>query len=193
MATCKTYINGYFFEYDCDDPQSLPSPSTQGIQYSIVTDLATEPVSVDFFKQHGRIDFDTDDNLIEEYLKASRQELERYSQLSFGDKTILLTALKLPKNYRLMYGPVSGITDPVSTYTLQGDIVKDANGEDISIEFTTSWTGKGGLPYPIKIAICQYALGLYTHRENIITELNSANLFDQAKRALDRYKNYFFL
>ena len=190
MAICKTYINGFYFEYDCDDPQSLPVRPVDGIQYRIVTDLATEPVTIEEFKQHARIDFDTDDNLIEDYIKAARQELEQYSQLSFGNKTIKLMALRLPKNYRLMYGPVSAITSPTGL-TLFGDIVKDGNGEDVEITYTTSWTG--GLPLPIKVAICQHAAGLYINRENVLTGLNPSTLMDQARRSLDKYKNYFVI
>jgi hypothetical protein len=192
MAICRTYINGYFFEYDCEDPQAnIPKP-VDGIQYRIVTDLENEPVTIEEFKQHARIDFDTDDNLITDYLKSARQELEQYSQLSFGNKTIKLLALRLPTNYRLMYGPVASITSPTGL-TLFGDIVKDGNGEDVTIEYTTSWTGQGGLPLPIKIAICQYAAGLYMNRENILSGVSASTMLDQAKRTLDKYKNIFVI
>ena len=33
------------------------------------------------------IDFDTDDELVEAYVKSSREHLEMWSQLSFGVKT----------------------------------------------------------------------------------------------------------
>ena len=183
MSKCKTYINGHFFEYDCEEVQS--GLSTQGIQYRVVTDLVAEPVDIAFLKQHVRVDFEMDDNLLESYLKSARQELEQYSQLSFGEKTIRLLALKLPDNYRLMYGPIDSIVD--DEYELFGDIVKNAGGEEVTFQFTTGW--EGGLPEPIKIAICQYAAGLYVHRENVLTA--QGNWMDQAKITLDKYKNYF--
>ena len=192
MGKCITYINGHFFEYDCDKAGDVTERPLEGVQYRIVTDLATEPVSIEFFKQHARIDFDTDDNLLEEYIKAARQELERYSQLSFGEKTIKLMALRLPKNYRLMFGPVNAITSPTDL-TLFGDIVKDANGEDVEITYTTSWTGQGGLPLAIKVAICQHAAGLYINRENVLTGMNAGTLFDQALKTMDRYKNVYLV
>jgi hypothetical protein len=192
MAKCKTYINGFFFEYDCEGTDNINQRPVEGITYQVVEDLATEPVTKEFFKQHARIDFDTDDNLLESYLKASRQELERYCQLSFGDKKMRLLALRLPKNYRLMYGHVREITSPADL-TLFGDIVKDGNGEDVVIEYETSWDQVGGLPESIKIAICQYAAGMYIHRENIITELTVFNLYDQAKKSLDRYRNVYMI
>jgi len=62
-------------------------PLLYGVQYRVVTDLEVEPVGVEFFKLHAHIDFDTDDNLISSYLESARQELERFSQMSFGVKT----------------------------------------------------------------------------------------------------------
>ena len=155
----------------------------KGVQYTVITDLATEPVDVDFFKDHARIDFDTDDNLISSYLKASRQELEQYAQLSFGVKTIRLTALEIPNNYRLMYGKVDSVL--TDGFTNVGDILKEG-GKDISIEYTT-------LPINndvFKIAICRYAAGLYVNRENVTnTKFSSQSLQDEAKIMLKPYMN----
>lgn len=183
MTKCKTYINGFFFEYDCDGNGNLQRPA-DGIQYQVLQDLAAEPVTVQFFKQHVRVDYAMDDNLLTSYLKSARQELEQYSQLSFGAKTIRLLALHLPNNYRLMYGPVTEIVD--DKYELFGDIVKDAGGKEISFDFKTAWPL---LPEAIKIAICQYAAGMYANRENIVSVTGS--YMDQALRTMDRYKNHY--
>src|SRR5690606_39462766 len=86
-----------------------------GIQYSTVTDLVTEPVTLEFFKQHARIDFDMDDNLCLAYITAARMELEQWGQVSFGVKTMRLTALELADNWRLMFGPVNTVV--TSGYT----------------------------------------------------------------------------
>jgi hypothetical protein len=93
MAIGKTYLNGYFFEFE-GLPETL-SKSIEGIQYKIIEDLDHEPVTLEFFKNHIRVDFEMDDNLLQEYLRSSRQELEQYSQLSFGTKKIKLMALRL--------------------------------------------------------------------------------------------------
>jgi hypothetical protein len=154
-----------------------------GIQYFTVTDLANEPVDVDFFKLHARIDFDTDDNLVEVYLKAARQELEQWSQLSFGVKTIGLTALELPNNYRLMFGKVNAVI--TTGYTNVGDILKEG-GTDIDIEFTTI----GTINDAIRVAICRYAAGLYIFRENVIETRYVAQVgMDEAKKMLEPYRN----
>jgi len=157
--------------------------TASGVQYRVVADLLTEPVTLDFFKQHARIDFDTDDTLAAVYLKAARQELERWSQLSFGVKTIGLTALSLPTNYRLMFGKVDTVL--TAEFTNKGDILKEG-GIDIDIEYTTlDW-----IDDDIRIAICRYAAGLYIFRENVVeSKYNYQGLMDEAQRMLNPYRN----
>lgn len=161
--------------------------TASGVQYSIIDDLATEPVTVDFFKQHARIDFDTDDTLCEVYIKAARQHLEKWSQLSFGVKTIGLTALSLPKNYRLMFGKVDTVT--TANFTNKGDILKEG-GTDIDIEFTTlDW-----IDDVVRVAICRYAAGLYINRETVTeTKYSAQSLQDEAKAMLQPYRNITLL
>ena len=157
--------------------------TASGVQYSVIEDLETEPVELDFFKDHARIDFDTDDTLCATYLKAARQELERWSQLSFGVKKIGLTALSLPNNYKLMFGKVDAVT--TINYTNKGDILKEG-GSDIDIEFTT----KDWIDDCIKIAICRYAAGLYINRETVTnTQFSAQSLQDEAKTMLQPYRN----
>jgi len=157
--------------------------TASGIQYSVITDLTTEPVTLDFFKQHARIDFDTDDTLAGVYLKSARQELERWSQLSFGVKKIGLTALSLPTNYRLMFGKVNSVI--TTGFTNKGDILKEG-GTDIDIEFTTlDWIDDA-----IRIAIVRYAAGLYINRETVTeTKYSAQSLQDEAKTMLQPYRN----
>lgn len=155
----------------------------KGIQYNVLTDLSSEPVDVTFFKAHARIDFDTDDALIESYLKASRIHLEQWSQLSFGVKTMRLLALELPKNYKLLYGKVNTVT--TSGYTLFGDVIKEG-GTDITIEYTTT----GVINDVIKVAICRYAAGLYINRENVQdTKYSAQVLQDEAKQMIRPFAN----
>lgn len=161
--------------------------SASGIQYSVIEDLATEPVTLEFFKAHCRIDFSTDDTLAAVYLKAARQELEQWSQLSFGVKTMGLTALSLPTNYKLMFGKVDEVT--TENFTNKGDILKEG-GTDIDIEFTT----KEWIDDAIRIAICRYAAGLYIFRENVVeSKYRAEGLMDEAKNMLNSYRNITLL
>lgn len=170
-----------------DDCLSLTECPAIGVQYSVITDLSNEPVDLAFFKKHARIDFNVDDNLCASYIKAARQELERWSQLSFGVKTMRLRALQLPDNFRLMYGRVDTVT--TSGYTNFGDIL-DKGGKKIEIEYTTlDWIDE-----TIKIAICRYAAGLYVFRENIVdTEYAAQVGMDEAKEMLRPYINLTLL
>lgn len=155
--------------------------TARGVQYRVVKDMDAETVTINFFKQHARIDFDCDDSLVPSYIEAARQQLERWSQLSFGIKTIGLRALELPDNYRLMYGPV----DTVSNGTLFGDILKEG-GTDIDITFTTL----GIKDENIKVAIARYAAGLYVNRENVTeTKFSGSARIDEAKEMIRPYMN----
>lgn len=158
-----------------------------GVQYRVITDLTTEPIDLDFFKAHARIDFQSDDTLCAIYIKSARQALEQWSQLSFGVKTIGLTALSLPTNYRLMFGKVDEVT--TAEFTNKGDILKEG-GTDIDIEFTTlDW-----IDDCIRVAIARYAAGLYINRETVTdTKYSSQALMDEAKTMLNPYRNITLL
>lgn len=134
-----------------------------GIQYRVIEDLESEPIDVDFFKAHARIDNHYDDALCESYIRAARQELEKWSQLSFGKKKIQLMALELPNNFELMHGPVS----KVEAYKNLGNIVLDSKGKNVTLTFETDW---GVLPEAIKIAVARHAASLYMLREGIIID-----------------------
>lgn len=150
-----------------------------GVQYDTVVDLVSEPVTLEFFKQHSRIDFEMDDNLCLAYITAARMELEQWGQVSFGAKTMRITALELPRNWRLMYGPVDTVTTP--GFSNVGDILKEG-GRDISVEYTTTAALVNDL---VKVAICRYAAGLYVNRENIQeSKFSSGQLQDEAKTML---------
>lgn len=166
-----------------DHFQLPPDRSATGVNYTVITDLINEPVDIDFFKEHARIDFDTDDNLVAAYIKASRQELEKWSQLSFGVKTIALSALTLPRNYKLMYGKVDTILTP--NYTHFHGILREG-GTNVVLEFTTlDWIDE-----TIKIAICRNAAALYMNRENYVSsEMSAQALQNEAKTMLNPYRN----
>lgn len=162
-----------------------------GIQYYVVEDLAAEPVDVTFFKDHARIDFDTDDALIATYITAARIELEQWAQISFKVQTRRLTALNIPKNYKLMYGPVSSIT--TEGFTIFGDHVKEG-GTEVIIDYIT----EGVINDTIKIAIARYAAGLYAIREHIMltdkgTPLNTAKMISEAREMIRPFANITLL
>lgn len=170
-----------------------PNAAVEGLSYTIVNDLDSEPVTTDDFKQHTRIDWNTEDALIEKYLKAARQFLEGWSQLSFGTKTIKVMALRLPPKWKLMYGPYRLVI--TQGYTLFGDILMEG-GSRIEVELETGWPNDE-LPEPIVISICRYAAGLYAVRENLIYSVNGvphepSEVMDEAQKMIRPYMNITF-
>lgn len=169
------------------------TPAVQELEYMVLVDLTQEPVTVIDFKLHARIDFNTDDALVAKYLKAAREYLEKWSQLSFGVKTIRMTAHRLPNRYKLMHGPYTAINDPDRTLTgAKGDILVQG-GTDIDVELTSGW-GVPGLPEAIKVAICKYAAGLYAIRENYIYSVNGVpheptEVMDEAQKIIRPWAN----
>src|SRR5690606_17299555 len=168
-------------------------PAVEGIEYSVVTDLTQEPVTLSDFKQHARVDFNTDDSLLAFYLKAAREYLEQWSQLSFGVKTMRFTALRVPNRWQLVNGPDTAINDPDRTlFGAKGDILMQG-GTDVDIELTSGWPN-GTLPEAIKVAICRYGAGLYAIRENLIYSVNGVpheptEVMDEAQKMLNPWRN----
>lgn len=168
----------------CDGGYYTPEP--QGLHYEVVTDMITEPVTLNEFKAHCRIDYATDDALCLQYIKAARQYLEEFTQKSFGPKTMRLTYLSLPANFQLMYGPVTS-----AGVTVNGDYVADASAEAGSIEYEA---GYDPLPELLRVAVMKYAAGLYQIRENVLVSENGSvqdpiTLIDDAEKLALKYAN----
>lgn len=165
-------------------------PAVEGIDYAVIQDLDQEPVTLQDFADHCRVDFNVDDNLLAFYLKSARQYLEQWSQLSFGVKTIHFRALRVPNRWKLMFGPYVSVDDP--DRTLFGDILMQG-GTEVDIELTTGWPNDD-LPEAIKVAICKYAAGLYAIRENYILNINGtiqepSQVMDEAQKMVRPWAN----
>lgn len=166
----------------------------KGVEYTLLTDLAEEPVTLADFKLHARIDYNQDDALIEMYIKAARQHLEKVAQLSFGERTVRMTALSMVDNWKVMYGPVDEVT---TDHTKFGkDIITNSGGTNVTIEYTTKWPT--GLPMDLVVAVCKYAAGLYAIRENVILNINGTvqnpeGYLDEAEKMVMRWGNVTFI
>lgn len=170
------------FDHLCQDGSRL---TISGTSYEVVHDLYAEPVDLETFKQHERIDFDTDDALCLMYIKAARIELERYTMLSFGAKTMGFMALDVPSGYKLMFGPVESIITP--GFTNFGDLLRQG-GRNVEIEYTTKDTYFDD--DMVKTAICRYAATLYAFREGlVISRYHDQSSIDEAKKMLDPIRN----
>lgn len=117
-------------------PRYNTYPALSGLQISFIDESEyVEPVTVLEFKDHAYIDEATDDNLLALYLKAARIDVENYLQKSLGIRTVQLLAQRLPKNYRLPWGPIETID--TADYTNFGDILIEG-GTDLTIDYTTN-------------------------------------------------------
>lgn len=151
------YKNADYCEFGL--PSYNCSPAVSGLQVNFINeDDYEEPVTMEGFKDHSYIDTETDDNLLELYLKAARIDVENYLQRSLGIRTIQLLAQRLPDNYKLPWGPVESVD--TADYTLFGDILKEG-GLDVNIEYTTNASLVNS---SIKQAIYKRAFDYYENR-----------------------------
>ena len=144
-----------------------------------------DPWELEDFKDFARIDTDTDDNLLTLFLKSATRQCEQYLQKSLGIRTITLFALKLPKNYKLPFGPVSTIT--TANFTLFGDLLKEG-GTDLEIEYITD---DSLVNEQIINAIYKQALHNYEYREKF-KDNPMGGLLDEVKLMLATYKDVTF-
>lgn len=156
-------------------------PAISGLQISFIDeDSYIEPVTVEEFKDHAYIDADTDDNLLELFLKAARIDVENYLQRSLGVRTIRLQALRLPKNYLLPWGPVESVE--TAGFTLFGDILKEG-GTDVTVEYVTN---ESLVNDSIRQAIYKRAFEYYENRGS------SGPMPDIVKIILNPYRRMVF-
>lgn len=180
-----------------------PTTVVEGLSYTVVQDLAEEPITVDFLKEQCRIDFGNSDQLLATYIKAARQYLEGWSQLSFGVKSIRFMALKLPNKWDLVNGPYTAIETLGSDFRLFGNtLIKGTAGYyardrqelyEVDLTLTTGWP-LGQIPDNAKLAIAMQAAWFYISRESLITSDEGAVqhyqvLDDQAQKLLSPLKN----
>lgn len=165
-------------------PTYQDSCRVSGLQVTFTSETNyVEPYDIDEFKEFAKIDFATDDALISLFLKSARIDVENHLQKSLGIRTINLTALKLPINYVLPFGPVNVVT--TANFTNVGDILKEG-GEDVSINYTTKATLVNN---SIKQAIYKQAYHYYENRDKFAQQEYAGGLIDEVKMILRPYKN----
>lgn len=166
------------------------------IQYHLVSDIASEPIDTIYLKQQARIDFNADDNLLQDYIVSARQELEKWSGLSFGVKTWRLTADWLPNKYRITKKEVDALT--VGDYVLLGQTVSsdtlcDNHIKDVDLEFTTKALADTEFQFAAKNAVAQMAAYKYAQRFNVMTDtegkpINASSFVNEAHEILRPFK-----
>jgi len=147
-------------------------------------DLAVEPVTVQEFKDHAKIDFATDDSLISTYLIGARETVERILRKSLGVRTVTFYAEYVPKRFKLDWGNYASITTPATGYTLFGKDILKEGGTDITLTLTTENTVMNS---DIKNAILKQAFDYYEKRG-----VYSEGAIDSVMQILQPYRNIQF-
>jgi hypothetical protein len=130
------------------------------LQIEVITDIATEPVSLSEAKAYLQIDYSDFDDLITDLIKMARQASEQNCGLAYGEKVIQVT----------------GNSDDERIYPIQ-PVPKDSEvtwvGE--SSDGTTDYQYKAGygmagetgaLPEPLRQAILQRVATAFAKRDN---------------------------
>lgn len=99
------------------------------IEVEVVTDLETEPVSLEEVKRHlnlqfdteGSYEFDDDDTKLTALITQCREELEQYTGLSFAAKTLKAIVRNECGNIEIPFGPVTTLTN-----------IKDVDGNTLT-------------------------------------------------------------
>lgn len=129
------------------------------------TVTGTESLTATEVKLWGKIEQDTDDDLIDELIIAAREVLEDFVGLGFVVKDLVVTLNNSNGGFKLPYGPVIG--DPVGA---------DMDGVELELNYKLgrvetlglmTVTYSGGyevLPKKFKVAIKEQFLFMYENR-----------------------------
>ena len=170
----------------------------------VIVDLVTEPVSLPEAKRWLRIDpdFNLDDTFITGLISDARVSLEKYTGLSFGEKTLKQYSEKC--RVEILHGPVTSIE------SITGISGKEINidfhairfpilsvGEPVFITYKAGYP-EGKLPTPLKDAILMQVATDYENREDYVLSNNNASvgvieLSNASKRKADPFRRNLFL
>jgi len=120
--------------------------STPKVTYTVITDVETEVITLEEAKQFMQIDFDDFDSVIYMLIKAARQEAERYTGLSIGNREIQLGGDWEEEDAYMPFEPIISTSDSgvqvvgYTDQTLPGDL-KLAILNMVHISFENRTTG----------------------------------------------------
>jgi|APGre2960657404_1045060.scaffolds.fasta_scaffold03648_2 uncharacterized phiE125 gp8 family phage protein len=159
----------------------------------VITDLATEPVTVQEAKNYMRISNNEEDTLIGELITSARQRLEGFTNRSFGTKTLKVRWNELNGWQELPYSPIQSITSVVNddltalTYESKGLEVKQIEAfsfDGVIVQYVAGFTT---LPKALKEAILKEVSTSYENRENYILADSATILSNEAKMLASRF------
>lgn len=175
------------------------------LDFHVITDLATEPVTLTEVKRHLNMQFDTagaytfddDDTYLTGLIKECRQRLEKYTGVSFGEKECRAIIRNDLGGQELPYGPIQSAScaldasgDDLGCTELRGILFKwldSPKGSYIDISYTA---GYENLPDDLKRAIKEEVAYRYKFRGDVSQEFanEKPGLCEGAKVLAKPYK-----
>jgi len=159
---------------------------------SLVSDAATEPVTVSEAKDHLRVDISDDDTLIGNYIKTARQYVEYYCGQSFISRTYRADIYGFADDIWLPYGPVLSVSSiqyydtsspealqtwASANYRLHNDVIYRGIGvnfpstgsqpDNVQITYVAGWNADSPqtVPEPVRQVILLMVGSMYEQRE----------------------------
>lgn len=149
-------------------------------EVEVVTDIITEPVSLEevkrqlnlLFSSDGSFQFDDDDDYLTELIPRCREILEKYTGLSFGTKTLRAIIRNECGGTELPGGPIQSITSIkdqdgvlLSSVTLSGNQFLQIDTQSCYLDCTyQAGYGAGKLPKGLIKAMVELIAWAYNHR-----------------------------
>ncbi len=188
------------------------------MRVKIKTEPTVEPVTVNDLTDGGnnflKIEFDEDDTLLTNQIKAARRLAEDYVNRKFITQTLTVYYDEFSMEVPLPYPPHISITsvkrllkDTTTTLTLDTDyfqlgtntsdfILKDLDlhsGQSLEIEYVVGYGAAAtDVPDPIKEAIMRIVAGLYDFRTDVVQDANIATIPLNSRRLLEPFKIHIY-
>lgn len=155
------------------------------LDFQVITDLTTEPVTLAEVKRHLNMQFDTegaflfndDDTYLTALIKECRQRLEKYTGLSFGEKECRAILRNDKGGIEIPYGPINNVYCPldadgaeISGKKLRGIQFKWLDGPCVSYIDIKYNAGYETLPDDLKRAIKEEVAFRYKYRGDLAQE-----------------------
>jgi hypothetical protein len=169
------------------------------MEVKIITDISVEPVTVAEARTYLRITTTAQDTLIGELITDARERLEKFTNLSFGAKTLKCRWDVLDGWAEIPYQPNAvvsacindaGDTLSYDTKGLEYKYLWCVNSTGVTITYTAGFTT---LPKALKVAILKEVATSYENRENYYIEGTFNELSNDAKRMAQSYSRNTFL
>ncbi|WP_276483561.1 head-tail connector protein [Paraflavitalea pollutisoli] len=158
----------------------------------VITDVTTEPVTLEdvkrqlnlLFDTDGSYEFNDDDSLLAQDIKAAREAIENYTGLSLATKTLRTIVRNELGGVEIPYGPIQSVTTikdntgTTVTPTLSGNQFKTIDSPCscyLLLDYVAGYAN-GKLPAQLKQAVIEEAVFRYTHRGDQQQEYAAADV-----------------